>query len=646
MATTRPFAYNPIPPNSPIFGTSQLGDLAIGNINTEYSTSYGGVTWWMGPDEDSGYVIVVPNSGGTQPTPIFAENLLLSNTYKGSDITILNNSLTALQQFGYQQSVLGQTLIDNGDKIMFSVQSNVSPPPGDPFFQSIGFGTTSMNYQGNPYGGYPGNDDQSIGFSQDGNFYFNGSIVASSLPTWTASYIIDIAVNLSQGVIWIRVNGGDWNNNPSANPVIGTGGLSVYGLTSFYPVLSPGNNASQMSIETSAQYGIPEGYQLLGTNVTASLGAFGTKNFLDSDFIDLSQQVSSIFGNPQTFTSASQASTWLTNNGFWNSYPVGSVTPTPTATLVSPTPTPTVTSTATSTPTPTPIPVTGYGFNLIAVPYDYPSSGNTIMVDQANPNVGTRNPNLFATNNDGIYFNSIDINGINRTSYYASFTGRSVTVTLSQTGSTAIYSADTNAFQSWISNSGTTGFVLGYGIAQPGYSAGVTTLIQSAATNFTYGVPVYISVVDNNPPITPTPTATSQTPTPTPTQGGPGWYFYSPDNQPVLTAPLNNGNTTFINNGSGNGTYSPNYTGGTLQLYFNNNNSVGTSYSSQFSTLNDSGGTITISQGSSTAVYSGTSTDYQSSGQFLFLNVTRSAQMIQSASTRFVSGSSINVVVS
>jgi hypothetical protein len=81
-------------------------------------------------------------------------------------------------------------------------------------------------------------------------------------------------------------------------------------------------------------------------------------------------------------------------------------------------------------------------------------------------------------------------------------------------------------------------------------------------------------------------------------------------------------------------------------LYFNNNTSNGTSYASQFSTLDTSGGTITISQGSSTAIYSGTSTDYQAVSSFTFLVVTRPSQMIQSASTPFVSGTSINVVVS
>jgi hypothetical protein len=161
----------------------------------------------------------------------------------------------------------------------------------------------------------------------------------------------------------------------------------------------------------------------------------------------------------------------------------------------------------------------------------------------------------------------------------------------------------------------------------------------------------------NSPSVTPTNTTTptetptnTPTPTPTPTTApSGGWFFYSPDNQPVPVGPTNNGDTTFTSGTApAIGTYNPNYTGGTFNLYFNNNNSVGTSYLSQFSGLNTTGGTITISQGSSTAIYSGTSSQYDmpGPGTFLQLTVTGSTQMIQSASTAFVSGTTINVVTS
>ena len=143
--------------------------------------------------------------------------------------------------------------------------------------------------------------------------------------------------------------------------------------------------------------------------------------------------------------------------------------------------------------------------------------------------------------------------------------------------------------------------------------------------------------------VTPTVTTTG-TPTPTPTPGG-GWFFLFANGATVTRAPNNSGETAFYN-GLGKAVYNPNYTGGTLNLSFNNINTAGTSYASQFSTLDTAGGTITINQGSSTAIYSGTSADYIGTASLVRLVVTSAAQMIQSASTQFVSGTSINVVVS
>ncbi len=67
MPTARPFAYNT---GSPIPGTLQIGDLAIGVDPQDYSTNPGGVQWWNGPDEDLGYVIAHPTPAGDQPNPL------------------------------------------------------------------------------------------------------------------------------------------------------------------------------------------------------------------------------------------------------------------------------------------------------------------------------------------------------------------------------------------------------------------------------------------------------------------------------------------------------------------------------------------------------------------------------------------------
>tara|TARA_R110000868_G_C10855399_1_gene761085 strand:- start:302 stop:916 length:615 start_codon:yes stop_codon:yes gene_type:complete len=66
MSTVRPFAYNPSL-NPTISGTTQVGDLAVGTPTSGFTNN---PTFWNGPDEDLGYVIAYPVSGGTHQTPI------------------------------------------------------------------------------------------------------------------------------------------------------------------------------------------------------------------------------------------------------------------------------------------------------------------------------------------------------------------------------------------------------------------------------------------------------------------------------------------------------------------------------------------------------------------------------------------------
>ena len=150
------------------------------------------------------------------------------------------------------------------------------------------------------------------------------------------------------------------------------------------------------------------------------------------------------------------------------------------------------------TPSTTPIPVTGYSFNLIQLPNNYPSSGNTIINSTPPTQTGSTNPNELNLNQRGIFFNSIDSDGIDRTSYFSQFTGQSVTITMSQTGSTAIYSGNSNAFQSWSGNTGSStgttgsGFVFGAGIMK---EVGICTLGNVVGTaddiNFRPGITWY-----------------------------------------------------------------------------------------------------------------------------------------------------------
>ena len=184
--------------------------------------------------------------------------------------------------------------------------------------------------------------------------------------------------------------------------------------------------------------------------------------------------------------------------------PTTTITETPTTTptnTVTPTitVTPSITPTNTPTPSATPSPVTGYSFNLVALPYNFPSSGNTIMNNAGGITSGSTNPNVLDTGSRGLYWNSIDSDGVDRTNYFSQFTGQSITITMTQTGSTSIYSGDTNSLKTWVAVGPGNGFVFGAGIGVPpsNIPSGVATLIQSASTQWTIGLPVYISVVTN-----------------------------------------------------------------------------------------------------------------------------------------------------
>jgi hypothetical protein len=309
MSTANPFAYNT---GSPISGTQQIGSLSVGFPTSGFTSS---PQYWNGPNEDLGYVIAVPVSGNTQPTPITTNRIYLSTTYKGTDIQLSNNNQTASQLFGYQQSVLGINPIGTTDKVMFSVLCTLAEPEAAPDSHFVGVGYTTMNYSGNPYGGFPGNDNQSMGYGSNGDIWFNGGVYQGGLQSWGNNDIIDIVIDNNTSDLWVRVNGGNWNSNPAANPATGSNGIETIGGP-FYPVLCPAYQGT-MIVQNSPAYSVPSGYNFLAT--LASVAFYGTKNlpnpFSDETFIYLTN-----ISFNQSFSSATEASIWLTNNGYWNSY--------------------------------------------------------------------------------------------------------------------------------------------------------------------------------------------------------------------------------------------------------------------------------------------------------------------------------------
>lgn len=67
MATTRPFAFNS---GAALPGMQQYGTLAVGPIEDSiyrYDLDYGSVKWYMGPDEELGYMVAMPDATTNKP---------------------------------------------------------------------------------------------------------------------------------------------------------------------------------------------------------------------------------------------------------------------------------------------------------------------------------------------------------------------------------------------------------------------------------------------------------------------------------------------------------------------------------------------------------------------------------------------------
>lgn len=523
MATTRPFAYNL---GSPIGGTEQLGNLAIGTPTSGFTES---PKFWNGPDEDLGYVIAHQSPGG-QP---------------GADGT------TAYLGFWRTQSKTEESFIELAETVSNGTQTFTTGEEAKTWLNTNGYWTSYessliLYLDAGNSSSYPGTGSDWFDLSG-----FNNDATLQNTPTYSSSYSgilqfdntsLESAItpdlgNLSNWTLeaWVRFATVPISSNPNATSIISnlyTGGTSLnYSMGTNN---APGSYNVNVGFfdgawhnTTGFQPTANVWYQIVGTYDGTTIRQYingvasgGTVSYSGSptsggvtqlmkrwdatpiagDYTDGDLAIVKIYNQALSSTDVlySYNSTY---SRFLEPTPSPTAsqtaTPTPTATL---TPTPTQTPTNTPTPSTSPIPLTGYPFNLVALPYNFPSSGNSIMNGPGGSTSGSTNVNELNISGRGFYFNSIDANSVNRTNYYSAFTGQSVTITLSQGSNTAIYSGDTNSFKQWIQAPEGNGFVFGTGVGVPpsGSPSGLATLIQSATTAFTIGVTVYVSLVQNN----------------------------------------------------------------------------------------------------------------------------------------------------
>jgi len=244
---------------------------------------YGGVVDYLSYDPIGG-----GGAGGYGTNdPIVAFNPNQTYLYNGNGNTgtgvpetvavLSNNNLTvAATANNTLQGIATGTYSFSDSKVMFSLTVDANTP----FIGLvIGFGNYNANIAG-PLG----SDINSGGFKSDGLFYSNGYGYAG-YPTYVVGDVVDIAIDDTNYTTWIRVNGSDWNSNPSADPVTNTGGQS-YSIPGQINVVGPlylmttqgdSTHICQWSINTSNTYPIPSGFTFIAGNANAgSTGGDGS----------------------------------------------------------------------------------------------------------------------------------------------------------------------------------------------------------------------------------------------------------------------------------------------------------------------------------------------------------------------------------
>jgi hypothetical protein len=191
MSTLKPFAYNT---GAQILGTIQVGSLAVGIPTSGFTNN---PIFWNGPDEDLGYVIAYPVSGGTHPTPISgvtaylgflgtknmtnplseATFVELTNNSFNQSFTNGNDASTWLTNNGYWNSYITPVLyLDAG---------NLASYPGTGTVWTDLVGGKQFNLINGP--GYDSANGGKFYFYSAGNQYANCSTSLPSLPTFTTT---------------------------------------------------------------------------------------------------------------------------------------------------------------------------------------------------------------------------------------------------------------------------------------------------------------------------------------------------------------------------------------------------------------------------------------------------------------------------
>jgi hypothetical protein len=174
-----------------------------------------------------------------------------STTDKSTSVTLSNSNLTASNTSGSYGGVRATNSKTSG-KWYFEVHCDSLG--GN--FTWIGVANASANLSAQM-----GADTNSAGYNNTDPFYYGGSYQMNG-TAFGAGDVIGVAFDATAQLVWISINN-VWAN--SGNPGAGTRGVSVPGITTFYPAMICKNGAVTARFTAASQsYAAPTGFTSIG----------------------------------------------------------------------------------------------------------------------------------------------------------------------------------------------------------------------------------------------------------------------------------------------------------------------------------------------------------------------------------------------
>lgn len=204
---------------------------------------------WLMMGVGGGSAIVAAASSGGGPTTLNPSDKAASVTLSGGNLVMTTSAAGSVRSIAsysngkkYCEVLFGSTAINAYDHAVGAANSSASltAGPGSPDTNSIAY------------------------YNGDTNIYAGGASAGNTGLTAVAGDLVSQALDLDNDRIWIRLNGGNWNNSSANDPATNTGGIDVSAVAKPWFALGYGavnNSVNSFNFGSSAYaYTPPSGF--------------------------------------------------------------------------------------------------------------------------------------------------------------------------------------------------------------------------------------------------------------------------------------------------------------------------------------------------------------------------------------------------